>query len=162
MRISNKFANHAPIIAWASIVVCVVAGADFAHAALGGSIDTLKTEALEMKAASQPRMQTAAGYTIVETTLQSGTVVRQYAAPGGTVFGVTWSGPYMPNLHKLLGTSFDSLTGHQSGPKGAGLNALQVREDNLVIESYAHMHAYSGRAYLPRNFPSGVTPGVLR
>lgn len=50
----------------------------------------------------------AVGYTVRETTLGSGTVVREYVSTAGTVFALSWQGPVTPNLSDLLGTYFRS------------------------------------------------------
>src|SRR5215813_12694053 len=46
-------------------------------------------------------------YRVHESQLSSGTVVREYAAPNGNVFAVTWRGPFVPNLKHLLGRYFE-------------------------------------------------------
>src|SRR5690348_9349753 len=38
-----------------------------------------------------------ASYTVTQTTFASGTVVREYVSAAGTVFGIAWGGPTMPN-----------------------------------------------------------------
>lgn len=40
-------------------------------------------------------------------TLSSGTVVREYVAPNGVVFGVAWNDPTLPDLEATLGAAFD-------------------------------------------------------
>src|ERR1035438_3148490 len=49
-----------------------------------------------------------ASYRLHEIQLPSGTLVREYAGLDGTVFAITWHGPYVPNLRQILGRYFDA------------------------------------------------------
>lgn len=100
-------------------------------------------------------------YRVQESQLPTGTVVREYAAPNGNVFAVTWHGPFAPNLKELLGRYFDA---YAAGAKAnhADHNHVEVRQSELVVQAAGHMRATSGRAYLPQALPSGVTPGDLQ
>lgn len=48
----------------------------------------------------------ASNYTVRSTTLASGTVINEYVSSDGTVFGVAWRGPRVPDLATLLGSYF--------------------------------------------------------
>jgi hypothetical protein len=99
-------------------------------------------------------------YRLHEIRLPSGTLVREYAGGDGTVFAVTWHGPYVPNLRQLLGRYFDAYVGAAKAPQ-ADHHHLQVRQGDLVVESSGHMRAFNGRAYLPQAIPGGVSIGDL-
>ncbi|WP_367949067.1 DUF2844 domain-containing protein [Paraburkholderia sp. NMBU_R16] len=69
-------------------------------------------------------------YTVHTLTLPSGTVVREYVASSGLVFGVAWKGPTLPDLRATLGDAFDryvsaSAAGHKA--------ALAVAASDLVV-----------------------------
>jgi len=102
-------------------------------------------------------------YRVHEVDLPSGTVIREYAAPGGNVFAVTWHGPFNPNLRQTLGSYFDEYSaGAQVQRLSRGdRNHLQIRQSDLVVLVGGHMRAYGGRAYLPQSVPSGVVVGEL-
>lgn len=104
---------------------------------------------------------TAVPYTINETTLESGTVVREYVGPGGIVFGVSWNGPFLPDLRTLLGERYASLTG-AAADKSRGRGQVNVQKDDLVIESGGHMRAWSGRAWLGSALPAGIGAEVVQ
>lgn len=94
-------------------------------------------------------------------TLPSGTRVVEYTDIHGTVFAVTWSGPYLPDLRRLLGRHFASFTRHQQ--QQTGLHAAVVlRSSDVVILSTGQMGAFSGRAWLPGRIPEGFDAGALR
>jgi Protein of unknown function (DUF2844) len=100
-------------------------------------------------------------YRVHESPLPSGTVVREYAAPNGHVFAVTWRGPFVPNLKQLLGRYFEE---YAAGAKANHIDRhhLDVRQSDLVVQASGHMRAMAGRAYLPQALPAGVTPGDLQ
>ncbi len=132
-------------------------------AGLGGSVDSVEADGARMKA--QLRAATPiAGYAVQELDLTSGTVVREYIAPNGTVFGVSWHGPMMPSLQQIMGTYFQqyvtasSLARHNAGTR----RHFQIVEPDLVVQSNGRMRAYDGRAYVPSLIPANVTADAIQ
>jgi hypothetical protein len=102
----------------------------------------------------------SASYTVRQTTLGNGTVIREYISSVGSVFGLAWSGPQMPNLSDLLGSYFPQyVAGVTSARKvrGGGHGPGIVQDSGLVVHSGGHMGAFSGQAYLPQALPAGVS-----
>jgi len=102
----------------------------------------------------------SASYTVQQTTLGNGTVIREYISSAGSVFGLAWSGPQMPNLSDLLGSYFPQyVAGVTSARKvrGGGHGPGIVQDSGLVVHSGGHMGAFSGQAYLPQALPAGVS-----
>ena len=102
----------------------------------------------------------AANYTVRQTTLSSGTVVREYIGQNGTVFGIAWTGPRMPDLASLLGSYFPQVTSAveaQRAQRGGGRGPASVEQSGLVVHSGGHMGLFAGQAYLPQALPAGVT-----
>lgn len=101
------------------------------------------------------------GYAVHEISSPEGMVVKEYVSPDGMVFGVSWQGPAMPNLPKLLGSYFAQFQqASQSSPHRRGPIALHT--DQLVVESGGHMRAFHGRAYVPSLMPSTVSEAVVQ
>jgi hypothetical protein len=125
-----------------------------AFAALGGDATSVSADVAKMK--GQARATTAAGYTVSEITLPSGTVVREYVSAEGKVFAVSWRGAAIPNLQQTLGTYFEQYKAAAAAPH-AEHHHLQVRQPDLVVTTGGHMRAWRGMAYvpslLPPNFP---------
>ena len=99
-------------------------------------------------------------YTVRETTLGSGTVVREYLAADGSVFGIAWRGPQMPDLNDLLGTYFPQYVAGVKAARaarGGGRGPVAVDQSSLVVRSGGHMGAFSGQAWLPPALPVGVS-----
>ena len=110
--------------------------------------------------ASSSSSATSASYTVQETTLANGTVIREYVSSDGTVFGIAWNGPLMPNLSELLGSYFPQYVAAVTSARqarGGGHGPGVIRDSGLVVLSGGHMGAFSGHAYLPQALPAGVS-----
>lgn len=151
------------------ITLLAMCSATAAHASLGGNSASVEADRLHMNAAAAvympktpPKTPSAGSYTVTETVLPSGTRVRQYVSAAGVVFGVAWSGPFMPDLRQLLGPSFDTMVARQTNLTNAGHRHFGVHEPGLVIESGGHPRSFAGRAYLPASVPAGVNVQDIR
>jgi hypothetical protein len=102
----------------------------------------------------------SASYTVRETTFGNGTVVREYLAADGSVFGIAWRGPQMPDLNDLLGRYFPQYVAGVKAvraARGGGHGPVTVDQSSLVVRSGGHMGAFSGQAWLPPALPAGVS-----
>ncbi len=150
---------------------CLFAAVQPAHAVLGGSPMTTPagastrshavTPVAVMHAASADASSsaTATAYTVQETTLGNGTVVREYLAQNGSVFGIAWHGPRMPPLGDLLGTYFPQYVAGVQAVRAVhpGHGPVAVEQSGLVVRSGGHMGAFAGQAWLPQALPEGVS-----
>jgi hypothetical protein len=142
-----------------------------AHAELGGApmsppaddhAATVRAMQRAMRSADGAQASAAANtaaYTVREITLGSGTVIHEYTTAGGTVFGLAWRGPSMPDLESLLGNYFPQYTaGVQAAHAARGWRApVSVNTSGLVIRTGGHMGAFAGQAWLPNALPAGLT-----
>ena len=101
-------------------------------------------------------------YTDVEKTLDSGTTVHQYLDAKGTVFAVSWSGPFPPDYKELLGSYFEAFRAHAANSGGPGAGSMTLKGSDLVIVSGGHMGAFKGQAWLPSKLPAGFKPGDIQ
>lgn len=145
--------NRKAIIAAGALTA--LAAAAPAGATLGEPLASVASTRSALRAVSIKTAQRA-GYRVHESTLASGTVVREYTDASGLVFAVSWQGPFQPNLKALLGSHFQRLqaAGRQPHPDR---RRLAVREPGLVIESAGRMRALRGLAYLPEQTPAGFS-----
>lgn len=158
MRGGHLISNMKPWVA--SILACACCAASLpASAALGGSVDSVKADESQMKAAR--RVAGRAGYEVHEMTLPTGTVVREFVGNAGTVFAVAWQGPLQPDLNALLGAYFPRFVAAGQVAHG-GHRRLEVRAADLVIDSGGKMRAFAGRAYLPALVPANVAIEEIR
>lgn len=143
------------------LIITLVAAGHFAaaHASLGGGSASIDADRLHMKVKRAALLTTpsSANYTVNESTLPSGTRVRQYLSSTGVVFAVSWSGPFMPDLRQLLGPHFDTMAAEQAKQTHVGHRIFSLHGSGLVIESGGHPRSFAGRAYLPNELPAGVT-----
>jgi hypothetical protein len=151
--------SSASIVLLASAVLALLALPFCASATLGESSTSTEVDRASMSATL--RMLPSPKYTVHEIQTPSGTTVREYVSPAGTVFAVAWHGPLMPDLRQALGSYFDRYTEAAKGAQGAHRH-LAIREADLVVQSNGHMRAFSGRAYLPQLLPQGVTVEEIR
>ena len=142
-----------------AVTMAVVCHAAVAHATLGGNIDSVEANRVHMNAANPAHLtQSSTGsYMVHETTLPTGTIVRQYVSAAGVVFAVTWNGPFKPDLHQLLGQYFDTMIARQAGQPMVGHRLILQHGSDLVVESGGHQRSFVGRAYLPNQLPAGVS-----
>ena len=130
-----------------------------ASATLGGNTASTETDRASMDASL--RVLPNALFSVHEIQTASGTKVREFVSPAGSVFAVAWEGPVIPDLRQTLGSYFDRYVAALAG-KQAGHRQVEVREADFVVQSRGHMRAFSGRAYLPLLMPEGVTVDDLR
>ena len=94
-------------------------------------------------------------YTVSQSTLDSGTIVREYTDAAGKVFAVSWSGPTLPDLRTLLGSKFTALTDATGRRTQAGHSQLALNQSDVVIVSNGHMRSFAGHAFIPSAVPAG-------
>lgn len=129
------------------------------YAALGGAASSFASKPPAQGAGMPAASDSKAGaiYTVSQSKLDSGTVLREYCDEQGQVFAVSWNGPALPDLPALLSGHFQgSRAGAQQQSPAGTAPALMARPD-LVIVSNGHPHAYKGRAWLPTALPSGFS-----
>jgi uncharacterized protein DUF2844 len=144
-----------------SIGVALIAAAvaPAAWASLGGTEATVETDRLAIGAT---RSTLASGrFTVHELQSPSGTTVREFVSPAGTVFAVAWQGPTLPDLRQLLGAHFDEYVA-ASATRRARRSPVVVELPGLVVQSSGHLRAFAGRAYLPGALPPGVSSEEVR
>lgn len=133
-----------------------------AHAALGGSVDSVSADSSSMR--GQLRSTGFVDYDMHQIT-SGALVVNEYATRSGQVFAITWHGPTPPNLQQLLGTYFGrfqsaSVAAHQANP---GLHRVfTLSQSDLVIRSAGRLRAFGGIAYLPTLVPADVSVDQLQ
>jgi hypothetical protein len=108
-----------------------------------------------------PAAATSRAYTTQTFQLPNGTLIREYSA-WGSVFGVMWTGPYLPNLEQLLGKdgykSYLSAASHLHKMS----RQLSLESPDLVIHSSGRPGAFAGQAYLPKMLPQGVSANDIK
>ncbi|WP_439654816.1 DUF2844 domain-containing protein [Trinickia terrae] len=129
-----------------------------AYGSLGQAVSSVANDEVSMHAVSHVSVGQPA-YSIHTITLPSGTVVREYVASSGLVFGVAWDGPTLPDLKATLGAAFNRYAAANATRNG---NPLAVSADDLVVYSGGHLRAFAGHAYLPAALPAGVDAGVIQ
>lgn len=141
------------------LVLAIAFAPHAARAALGEPESTATDDAQQLRGDIKATLH--ATYRLHEIQLPSGTVLREYATPGGNVFAVAWSGPTIPNLKQALGGYFDAYMSAAKAQR-TGRRHLQIQQSDFVMESGGHMRAFEGRAYLPQALPVGTVLDEIR
>ncbi len=152
-----------PVIsaAFAPILIAAVASTSPANATLGSAASSVETDRAHM--AARHVMQTRAGYAVHTLATPSGSALREFTRPDGTVFAVAWQGPARPDLRQALGPYFDKLNAANPPRARGGRHVpLTVNRSDLVVRSGGHSGAFYGVAYVPGLVPAGVPLTSLR
>ena len=129
-------------------------------ATLGEDVSSVQSDQAHINA--QLRILPSQSYSIHELRSPTGTTVREFVSPAGAVFGVTWQGPFSPDLRQLLGTHFEEYVQAVNAALNHTHGGIHVDTGDLVFESGGHMRFITGRAYLRSKIPSGVASDDLR
>ena len=141
------------------VALIALAASPAARASLGGTEATVEADRVAIGATR--RILPSGSFTVHELQAPSGTTVREFVSPAGTVFAVAWQGPMLPDLRQLLGTHFDEYVA-ASATRRTRRAPVVVQLPGLVVQSSGHMRAFAGKAYLPGALPSAVSPEELR
>ena len=140
-------------LSWSIGLAMALHCAHSARAALGGVEASVEADRLAIHAIQQTTRTPK--FTMHELRTPSGTTVREYVSPAGTVFGVAWQGPTLPDLRQLLGAHFDEYVA-AAGERRTRRSPVLVRLPGLVVQSAGHMRAFVGKAYVPQALPPDV------
>ena len=156
-------ANFKRTGAWPVAVLLALALPFQAFATLGDASNSIQADQEQMKADLRVIQEDA--YIIHEMKSPNGTLVREYVSRAdGRVFGITWHGPFIPDLKLLLGAYFQeySQAAEAQRESQVGRHPLNIQEPGLVVQTAGHMRAFSGRAYDPRLIPAGTSDHDIR
>jgi hypothetical protein len=137
-------------------IICalLLACSGSAFAVLGGAPMATQADAVQMK--EGVRVAGAAGFSVHELQLPSGTAVREYVSPDNQVFALAWQGPFMPDMQALLGSYFRHYA-KATERIHAGRRPVNIQNPDMVMHAGGHQRAFHGHAYLPGRLPPGVT-----
>ena len=143
------------------LLCAAAAGTLPAWAALGGSPESVAADPVKFQAIRKTAEMPE--YTVHEISRADGGLIREYVTRDGKVFGVSWSGPTIPDLSQLLGLySAEFRDTLRAQPKSFGRRPVAVHNSDLVVETGGHTRAFQGRAYVNSLVPSGVSPESIK
>ena len=142
------------------IGLILILGAAPGWAALGGLESSASADGRILQ--GNIRAEVHPDYRLYQITDASGTVIREYVSPAGKIFGISWQGPFVPNMAQLLGSYFPYLQQYALAQTGRHGGPLIIRKDDFVFTSGGHMRAYHGRAYVINLVPTHLTPEVVQ
>ena len=142
-----------------AVPLMLMMGSVPAWAALGSDVSSVNADAQALH--GQHVMVAKVGYNLHQITHADGSVVNEFVSPAGIVFGISWTGHFMPNLHQLLGSYMTNL---QQGQRTQVVRrrAVTIQGDNFVFSSMGHARFFRGRAYVPGLVPANLTAEVVQ
>jgi hypothetical protein len=143
----------------AGIVLMVLCGTLPAFATLGEDASSVTADQAHLKASV--RLLPHQFYSVQEMQTPSGTTVRQFVSPAGTVFAVSWQGS-APDLQQLLGTYFDEFESAATSEPSRRGRGMHLDNGDLVVDTGGHMRFVVGRAFLRSKLPAQVTSDDIR
>ncbi|MGE0071487.1 MAG: DUF2844 domain-containing protein [Thiomonas sp.] len=156
-----------PARAAVACLILAALGAN-AHAGLGRPLadaakdGTLLTQAPRLAAQAAAGNATAAAAVQAQTVqTPQGTTVTEYANAAGTVFAITWKGPFKPDLQQLLGSYFAPYV-QAANAQPQQLNLSLVKGSDIVVHSGGRMRGFFGVAWVPSLLPPGFDPATLQ
>ncbi len=90
-----------------------------------------------------------------------GVTITEYANAAGTVFALTWKGPFKPDLQQLLGSYFAPYV-KAANAQTQQLNLSMVKTDAIVVHVAGRMRGFVGVAWVPTLVPAGFDPSQLQ
>lgn len=106
-------------------------------------------------------MTTAQGGVRIHTIQSSVRTYREYVAPDGTVFAVTWNGMHPPHLKAILGTYAteyrEAIARFRTQTTAPRIRSrfLRLTTPDLLIDGGGQPRALRGRVILPAKVPPG-------
>jgi hypothetical protein len=152
------------LIRLTGFVVFLIAACPFqASATLGSDVTTVNEDRAKMQGALMSITRNDR-FEIHQLQASNGTTVREYVSSTGTVFAVSWEGPWMPDLRQVLGPYFDAYQRTVPAIRNARRShgPMTFRSGDLVVQIGGHPRAFAGRAYIERLMPQGMQAQTIR
>jgi hypothetical protein len=130
-----------------------------AFAELGGTVKSVEQDRARMRASIVVRQTDR--YRVYEMKSDATVTVREFADADGHIFAVAWQGAFHPDYRQLLGTYFDQLQ-QATKVRRPRRAPLTIDTPGFVFQSFGHVRALAGRAYIPRMLPAGVAVEEIR
>jgi hypothetical protein len=171
---------------WAGLLLLMGLASVPCFASLGGDLNSVLADQLQLQGSE--RVMQMGSYEIHEIQMQApqtetsrsptsqaptktgssagamATVVREYVSPEGTVFAVTWHGPFLPNMRQLLGVHFQQFVDavKQESSSRRGRRPLQAVRSDFAVQMSGNARSHAGKAYLPGKLPASVQPEAVQ
>ena len=152
------------LIRLTGFVVFLIAACPFqASATLGSDVTTVNEDRAKMQGALMSITRNDR-FEIHQLQASNGTTVREYVSSTGTVFAVSWEGPWMPDLRQVLGPYFDAYQRTVPAVRNARRShgPMTFRSGDLVVQIGGHPRAFVGRAYIEGLMPQGMQAETIR
>ena len=156
MNRSVRLLLRIPMLLFSGLAILPVPAA----AVLGDSAASVLNDQARMKGTL--RSMDARTYMIHEISTPTGTTVREYVSPTGSVFGVAWQGQFPPDLEQLLGPYYQQAKQATQQGERHGRAPISIETPGLVVQQSGHPRSFHGQAYIPLLLPQNVKTSDVR
>jgi hypothetical protein len=145
------------------LALLFVAHSSPAGATLGSDVTSVNADRVKMQSALTGITRNDR-FAVHQLQAPSGTIIREYVSSTGTVFAVSWEGPWLPDLQQILGPYFDAYQRNAAAVRDSRRShgPITIRAGELVVQVGGHPRAFAGRAYVERLLPQGLQPATIR
>ncbi len=126
-------------------------------ASLGENQSSIENDRMRMRASRA--MEHRGLFSVHTLKTEDGSQIRQFVGMDGRVFAVRWNAMHKPDLSKLLGESWDGYGAavRQAARRGGIQRQFHHAQGDVVVQSDAHLHIFSGYAYRRSLLPAGFS-----
>jgi hypothetical protein len=159
--IANTSWRHA---VQAALAAGLVIASTAACATLGEKVATVEADRVRLQGERRVVQGATAHVETHVIALADGSRIKEFVAPDGIVFAVSWSTRLKPRLESLLGAHaprYAAAARQSLATPGIRRNVM-LASDDLVVQASAHLNAHVGLAYLRSRVPEGVRIDDLR
>lgn len=152
------------LIRLTGLAVFLIAAAPFqASASLGSDVTSVNDDRAKMQGALMSITRNER-FEVHQLQAANGSTVREYVSPTGTVFAVSWEGPWLPDLRQVLGNYFDAYQRTVPAVRNARRShgPMTFRSGDMVVQIGGHPRAFVGRAYIEHLMPQGMQAETIR
>jgi hypothetical protein len=121
---------------------------------------TAEADAVRLK--GMTRLIAAPSHSLHEIEAESGHVIREYAAADGQIFAVSWEGPTIPDLRRLLGEKYFAAFQNAARQPSHRRGPVLIETPELIVQQTGYLRDFRGRAYLPHALPAGFSIDLIR
>jgi len=148
----------------AALAAGLVLASTAACATLGEKVETVEADRVRLQGERRVVQAATARLETHVITQADGSRIKEFVAPDGIVFAVSWSTRLKPRLEALLGAHAPryAAAARQSLAAPGIRRNVTLASDDLVVQASVHLNAHVGLAYLRSRVPEGVNIDELR
>lgn len=148
---SSTFSQRCLVSLLAATVIAFAAPSKV-RAAVGDDVSAVSADQARLHASL--RLVPKKGYVIHELTTPVGATIREYVAPAGKIFAVSWSGGWRPDLREVMGSHYTQYLEARRGQRRAR-GPVRIELPGMVVVMGSYLRTFWGHVTLTELAPAG-------